>query len=224
MIELKNISKCYGDRKILEIDRLVLNKGETLVIVGPNGSGKSTLLKLLSGVITNDGSELGFDADILYLPQKNLPFSRSVRNNVKFCCKADRSRKNEICDRMLKRLCLSELSNKNARGLSGGESQRLALARVLVNKCDFLLLDEPSSAADIEGNEIIEKAIFDYKAENDCGIIMTTHSPSQAKRLADRIIMLHNGKIVEEGTADELLRNPSTEWGKRFMEFWKIEG
>ena len=115
------------------------------------------------------------------------------------------------------------LADKNAKGLSGGECQRLALGRILINKCDLLLLDEPSSAADIEGTEIIENAIKRYREETGCAILMTTHSPRQALNLADRIIMLREGRIVEEGRPEQLLSAPQTEWGRKFIGMWKID-
>ncbi|MBQ7117725.1 MAG: microcin ABC transporter ATP-binding protein, partial [Clostridia bacterium] len=81
----------------------------------------------------------------------------------------------------------------------------------------------PSSAADIEGTEIIEKAIAEYKNKTGCGILMTTHSPGQARRLADRIVILHKGEIAEEGSPEELLSSPKSLWGKRFIDFWKFD-
>ncbi len=223
MIELRSIKKVYGERTVLDIDSLKINKGETLVIVGPNGSGKSTLLKVLAGIIENDTCKISLNGTVRYLPQQSVPFSKNVRKNISFAYSGDSKEKNKLCDKMIDELRLTPFRNKNAKNLSGGECQRLALGRVLINGCDFLLLDEPSSAADIEGNDIIESAIESYRQKYGCTVIMTTHSPSQAKRLADRIIMLNNGMIAEEGTSEELLKNPRSEWGKRFMEFWKLD-
>lgn len=222
MLEIKNLRKTYGDRTVLDIDSLRINKGETVVIVGPNGSGKSTLLKILSGVIAETEGEINLDGELYYLPQQSIPFRKSVRKNILFSAK-ESADKELRCDKLLEKLGLSHLAEKNAKGLSGGECQRLALGRILINSCDLLLLDEPSSAADIEGTEIIEKAIKEYREETGCAILMTTHSPAQALNLADRIIMLHEGKIVEEGSSQELLSNPKTLWGKKFISMWKID-
>lgn len=221
MIEIKKLTKKYGDRTVLNIESLRVEKGETVVIVGPNGSGKSTLLKILSGTLTKTSGEIISHGDIYYLPQQCIPFRKTVRKNILFSVKND-SERIKRTNEILSLLSLSDFADRSAAGLSGGECQRLALGRVLVNDGDFLFLDEPSSAADIEGTEIIEKAITEYKRRTGCGILMTTHSPGQAKRLADRIIILHNGEIAEEGSPDELLASPKSLWGKRFIDFWKF--
>ena len=220
-MKLLNIKKTYGERTVLDIESLTFNKGETVAIVGPNGSGKSTLLKIIADTIKADKGEIEREGKLLYLPQQSLPFRKSVRKNI-FYTMENSDNKEIRCDEILSKLCLSHLADKNAKGLSGGEAQRLALGRVLVNESDFLLLDEPSSAADIEGTEIIEKAITDYKNKTGCGVIMTTHSPVQALKLAERVIMLCDGKIVEDGRPEELLVNPKTQWGKKFISMWKL--
>lgn len=221
MIQLKSIKKIYGKRTVLDIANITFNKGETVAIAGPNGSGKSTLLKIIADTVKSDGGEIEKDGRILYLPQQSIPFRKSVRQNILFSAGSTYD-KDKRCDEILGITGLSTLADKNARGLSGGECQRLALARVLVNDCDFLLLDEPSSAADIVGAEIIENAIKSYKDKTGCGVIMTTHSPTEARKLADRIIMLCDGKIVEDGKPEEILKNPKTEWGKKFISMWTL--
>ncbi len=221
MIKLNNIKKTYGERTVLDIGDLTFIKGETVAIVGPNGSGKSTLLKIIADVIKADSGDVEKSGRIYYLPQQSVPFRKSVRKNILFSME-NADDKEKRCDEILEELKLTDLAGKNAKGLSGGECQRLTLARVLVNDGDFLLLDEPSSAADIEGTETIEKAIRKYKEKTGCGVIMTTHSPVQALKLADRIIMLDNGKIAEDGNPDELINNPKTDWGKKFISMWKL--
>lgn len=217
MLKVKKLTKVYGDKTVLNIGNLEIKKGQTVVIVGPNGSGKSTLLRIVSGVLSPTGGETETEGTVCYLPQQSVPFSKTVRKN--FLCVSDDKRR---CQELLEELSLDLLADKDAKTLSGGECQRLALGRVLMNKCDFLLLDEPSSAADIESTEIIEEAIIKYKAETGCGILMTTHSPRQAKELADRIIMLNSGEIVEDGHPDSLLDNPTTPWGKKFIDSWRL--
>ncbi len=221
MIKLQNIKKTYGERTVLDIENLSFTKGETVAIVGPNGSGKSTLLKIIADIIKSDGGEIERKAKLYYLPQQSIPFRKSVRKNILFSME-NTVDKEKHCDEILTQLGLISLANKNAKGLSGGEAQRLSLGRILVNDGDFLLLDEPSSAADIEGTELIEKTIINYKNKTGCGVIITTHSPVQALKLADRIIMLCDGKIVEDGKPEELLKNPKTEWGKKFISMWVL--
>ena len=221
MITLKNIKKTYGDRTVLDIENLTFSKGEAVAIVGPNGSGKSTLLKIIADTVKSDGGDIERNGKILYLPQQSVPFRKSVRKNILFSME-NTDNKDKRCDEILEELSLTSLADKNAKTLSGGEAQRLSLGRILVNECDFMLLDEPSSAADIEGTETIEKALARYRDKTGCGVIMTTHSPVQALKLADRIIMLCDGKIVEDGKPEELLHNPKTEWGKKFISMWVL--
>ena len=221
MITLKSIKKTYGDRTVLDIENLTFSKGETVAIVGPNGSGKSTLLKIIADTVKSDGGDIERNGKILYLPQQSVPFRKSVRKNILFSME-NADNKDKRCDEILKELSLTSLADKNAKTLSGGEAQRLSLGRILVNEGDFLLLDEPSSAADIEGAETIEKALTRYREKTGCGVIMTTHSPVQALKLADRIIMLCDGKIVEDGKPEELLHSPKTEWGKKFISMWVL--
>lgn len=222
MIEIKNLTKKYGERTVLNIESLTIKKGETLVIAGPNGSGKSTLLKILSGIAEKTSGEFSVNGTLYYLPQESIPFRKTVRKNLLFSAK-DKIGKEKAAEDIISLLSLTDLADKNASRLSGGECQRLALGRVLINKGDFLFLDEPSSAADIEGTEIIENAIREYKKKTGCGIVMTTHSPGQARRLADRIVILHKGEIAEEGTPEELLSSPKSLWSKKFIDFWDFE-
>lgn len=221
MITLKGIKKTYGERTVLDIETLTFRKGETVAVIGPNGSGKSTLLKIIADTVKADIGELKREGKIYYLPQQSIAFRKSVRKNILFSAE-DSDGKERSCDEILSRLGLSHLADKNAKGLSGGETQRLALGRILINSGDFLLLDEPTSATDIEGTEIIEGALIQYREKTGCGIIMTTHSPAEALKLADRIIMLCDGKILEDGKPADLLKSPKTEWGKKFIGMWTL--
>lgn len=221
MIEVRKAIKTYGDRKVLDVSSLTFRKGETTVIVGPNGSGKSTLLKIIAGIIKADESEISHKGRILYLPQQSVAFSKTVRKNILMCL--DTNDKEEKCDEILRQMNLIHLKDKNAKTLSGGECQRLALSRILVSEADFIILDEPTSAADVEGTEIMEKAICNYKEKYGCGIIMTTHSPKQAKIMGERIIMLCDGRIAEDGNTADILERPKNEWSKKFIAQWKID-
>lgn len=222
MIEIQKAVKKYGDRTVLDVSDLIFRRGETAVIVGPNGSGKSTLLKIIADIIKGDESSISSRGKILYLPQQSVAFSKTVKKNLLFSCENSKD-KEKRCEELLRKLNLYHLKDKNAKTLSGGECQRLALSRILINEADFLVLDEPSSAADIEGMEIMEKAIKEYKEKYGCGIIMTTHSPKQAKTMGDRIIMLCDGRAVEDGKTADILEKPVNEWSKKFISQWKID-
>lgn len=220
MIKAENIVKIYGDRKVLDIKELTVNKGEKTALTGPNGSGKSTLLKIIAGVLPFDGN-LEVKGKVLYLPQKTVPFDMSVLSNVTYSLEGKKKDKEEKAMEALKKAGLQELYKKNALSLSGGEAARLALIRLLVKDCDILLLDEPTGAVDIEGTFIIEELLNEYTASTRCALITATHSPLQAKRLCDRVIMLQKGRIAEDTSPEELLKAPSTDFGKKFVDMWR---
>lgn len=220
VIRCENTVKRYGERTVLDIKELTVNKGSSVALTGANGSGKSTLLKIIAGTTAFEGT-VRASGKILYMPQKIIAFDMSVLSNVTFSLKGRKSEKEERAMAALSRVGLKELYKKNALTLSGGECARLSLARILVNDCDILLLDEPTGAVDIEGTEIIENTVREYISEKERTLIIATHSPLQAKRMADRVIMLQKGSIVEDCSPDELLKAPSTEFGKKFVDMWR---
>lgn len=222
MITVEHILKKYGDRTVLDVSSLQFKKGETTVIAGPNGSGKSTLLKILASTLKADINISEVNGRILYLPQQVVAFSKTVEKNVLFSMN-EKENSESRCREILEETELLHLKDRNAKTLSGGECQRLALSRLLVNKADFLILDEPASAADVEGCEIIERAIKNYQKKYGAGVIMTTHSPKQALTMGDRIIILCDGKVAECGEASEILRNPKNEWSEKFISQWKLD-
>lgn len=203
MIEINKLKKIYGDRCVLDIEKLTVNKGDFVVLKGHNGSGKSTLLKILAGTEKKTEGEIKLDGQLFYLPQQSLPFNRSVRSNILFCLDGDKKSKNELCDKVLEALDLKHLENKNAKTLSGGEAQRLALARLLCRRADIILLDEPSSAADSEGRRLINEIICRYRKETGCTVIMSTHTGELPEGDSIRIIELCDGKIVKEEKTDD---------------------
>ncbi|MBR3766725.1 MAG: ABC transporter ATP-binding protein [Clostridia bacterium] len=220
MIKCENILKKYSDRTVLSIPQLEIKSGESVCLTGANGSGKSTLLKIIAGVIPFEG-KLEAQGSILYMPQKSLCFDMSVLSNVTYSLSGKKKDKEEIAFEALKKVGLEALYKKNASGLSGGEAARLSLARLLVHECDILLLDEPTGAVDIEGTEIIENAVKSFVKENKCTLITATHSPLQAKRMSDRVIMLEKGEKVEDSSPEELLIAPKTDFGKKFVDMWR---
>lgn len=219
MVEIRSLKKSYGERTVLSIESLHIKKGETVALTGPNGSGKSTLLKLLAGVTAPGEGEFSYEGKMLYLPQSSIAFNMSVMKNLTYSMEKPDEK---LCEKVLEELKLTHLKNKNAKSLSGGERQRLAFGRILVNRCDLLLLDEPTSAVDIEGAQIIEKALKKYRKDTGCTVIIATHSPVQAKKIADRIIMLGNGLVQEDLSARDIMINPVSEWGRKFIESWKL--
>lgn len=222
MIEIKSLEKKYGSRTVLSIDSLSIDEGESVVIIGPNGSGKTTLLRILAGTLKPDGGSFGGCGSVLYLPQQSTAFDKTVEKNILFGARGEKEKARQRTAELMILLQLDSLKDKKATTLSGGELQKTALCRLLINDCELLILDEPTNAADIEGAELIRRAVLEYKARNGCTLIMTTHSPAEAKAMASRIIMLHDGRVIEDGSPEKLLENPSTEWGRKFISQWKL--
>lgn len=217
MINITKLKKEYRERTVLDIDKLEIKDGEMLAVAGANGSGKTTLLKILAGQLKRTDGELSLPENVLYMPQQSYAFRGNLLENITLG-KADK----EKGEKLLEKLELSHLKDKKAVSLSGGELQRLSLCRILVRKAELLLLDEPTSACDAKGAELVVEAIKEYRKETGCTVIMTTHSPALAINAADRLIILNNGKIEADGEPLKILNEPKTDWAKSFIAGWKI--
>ena len=218
MIEVKNLKKTYGERTVLDIPSLEIEKGTVVAFAGANGSGKTTLLKILAGTLKASGGEIIKPERVLYMPQQSYAFRGSLLKNVTLGG-ADKTE----AKKLLEKLELARLSEKRASSLSGGELQRLSLCRVLSRNCELLLLDEPTSACDAKGAELVAKAIEEYRTKSGCTVLFSTHSPALALNSAERLVIFNNGKIEADGKPKEVLSNPGTEWAESFIAGWKIE-
>lgn len=218
MTEIKKLTKRLSPTFCIDIDRLVIGDGIT-ALIGPNGSGKSTLLRLVSGQMKPDGGKIESKAENMgYMPQFPYAFRGTVDSNLAIVCKS-RSKRIEIL-----RLCgLGDKIGANTLTLSGGEKQRMFIARMLAGDFGMLLLDEPTSALDVESAGIIRNALTAYSRERNVPVVLSTHSPAEAKGIADEIIMMNEGRAAEHGTPADILINPGTEWGKKFISQWKLD-
>ena len=217
MIEIQDLKKIYGERTVLSIPSLRFENGSSTVLAGANGSGKTTLIKILAGTLKATDGNLTLPQKIRYLPQQSYAFRGNLIKNITLTG-ADEN----TALRLLETMELAHLKEKKASSLSGGELQRLALCRVLAQKCDLLLLDEPTSACDAKGTEIVLNAVKAYRAENDCTLIMSTHSPLLATAGGERLIILGDGEIAADGEPKEVLTHPESDWAKSFITGWKI--
>jgi ABC-type glutathione transport system ATPase component len=227
MITVDSVVKHAGKKRIVDVQKLIVNQGERVALIGANGSGKTTLLRIIAGTLKADEGNVSIETpDIMpyYMPQTSFGFAMSVFDNLKTALPKvmEKEKKQKAIDDVLSLLDLETLAKKRGNKLSGGETQRMALARILITPKKLLLLDEPSSAADIKGIDLIETALLNFCKTNGTTLVMATHSPKQALNLATRVILLQDGKIVESGTPEELLKSPKTEWGRQFMEHWKV--
>src|SRR6056297_908684 len=207
MFELNDLK--YKD--ILEIDNLEIYKGEITCIVGRSGGGKSTFLKLLNNMISSKKGNIKFKGknieeynpiklrrEILMLPQNPVIFSGTIRDNFTITLQYNdlELQNDQRYNELLKKVGLSNQNlDSSAEKLSGGEKQRLALARILLLDPNTLLLDEPSSALDEETEELIIDMVVNFINEKNGTLVMVTHSKEIAKRYADRIITINEGSL-----------------------------
>ncbi len=223
MIELSGITKQYAARTILDIHHLSFEEGRRYALIGVNGSGKTTLLRLLAGALLPDSGSIANvpREDFGYMPQSPYAFGFSVQKNVEIAL-SNHPEPGLQALKTLKAVGMSNLALARGNRLSGGETQRMAFARMIARPRKLLLLDEPTSSTDIRGTDQIEKALLRYASETGCTVILSTHSPAQALRLAQEIIFLDQGRLVECGPADALLSHPQKEATRLFLQHWKI--
>ena len=225
-IEVKSLIKIYDDRKVIDNVSFKVNDGETLAIVGFSGSGKSTILKLICGLTPRDGGEIiTGDGDIAMVFQYSALFdSLNVADNITFALQERRELRKkytqkdlaQIVTQKLELVGLQGIENKFASELSGGMQKRVSFARAIVTEPNTILYDEPTAGLDPISSTLIEDYIVRLKEETNAASIVVTHQMSTIKRTADRVIMLYDGKIVYEGTPDDMLKM-NTEYTKQFV-------
>lgn len=235
-ITFEKLQKSYDGRKVLDIEKGIIKSGSRTAIIGPNGAGKSTLLKILAGLEKADsgfisyGSAERLDAsgkegcdfpqtDITMVFQKPYLVSTTVEKNIAYPMKLRGFSDDEIEKRvaeLAEELGLTSFRKQKAWKLSGGETQKVALARALSFKPKLLLLDEPTANIDPYTTAEIEKMLI--KASEYATIVLITHNLAQAKRVCDEAMMLHEGKVIEFGPCEEVLLKPSSTETRRFVE------
>jgi molybdopterin-binding protein len=214
--ELKDVTKAYGNKVVVDSVSLQIHEGEIFALLGPNGSGKSTILKIFAFIENPTSGEVNFLGESVNFKrtekvrlqstlvfQKTTVFSSSVYNNVAYGLKIRRVPKAERdleVRNALKLVKLEGFEKRNALKLSGGEQQRVAIARALVLKTKLLLLDEPTANLDPKNARILEDVIETVNRENKVTIVMATHNMFQAKTLPHRIALMNEGKITEVGS------------------------
>ena len=222
-MNLPPLSKSFAGRRVLDLPALTLADGQIHAVIGANGSGKSTLVRLLAGVMPPDGGAPPFPRGrrpaIGYMPQHSYAFQMSARRNLLLTSGPGGG---DRADGLLTDLGLDKLAGQNARRLSGGETARMALARVLMGSWQLLLLDEPTAALDVEATLRAERAVLDYRARTLCTVVWVTHSLKQAERTADRVLFLQSGQLVEQGPADRVLRAPARPETRAFLDFYSL--
>ena len=213
---LPAFSKTYEGRTVLDFPGMEVLPGKIYAVIGANGSGKSTFAKILAGVLKADDRFKAVDC-IGYMPQKNYAFRMSVQKNL-WLNGDDRMLANWLMDA----LQIRELSLKRADKLSGGETARMALARLMMKNYELVLLDEPTAPMDMETTLLSEELIRRYVTGSNCALILVTHSLQQARRIADAVWYFHKGMLLEAGDTATVLDSPQQPETRQFLDFYGI--
>lgn len=221
-IEVKNLVKIYDDKRVIDNVSFKVDNGETLAIVGFSGSGKSTILKMICGLTEKDGGEIiTSKGDIAMVFQYSALFdSLNVADNISFALRERKELRNKYSEKELREIVSKKLELVGLKGieykfpseLSGGMQKRVSFARAIVTEPNTILYDEPTAGLDPISSTLIEDYIVRLKEETNAASIVVTHQMSTITRTANKVIMLYGGKIVFNGTPEEMLRqdNPYT--------------
>ena len=219
MTDIKELKKKFPSGFCLNIDNLSFPDGARIALIGPNGSGKSTLLSVLAGALKADSGIIksSFHKDeIGYQPQNPYVFRGTVEYNIRLGLKG-----NADLDEIVKKCKLTDLLDKRADRISGGEKQRVCFARMLAGNYKFLLLDEPFSAADIETSRELTDCLVSFCKKNGTTLIVSTHTPAQALSCATDVLILNNGSVSDYSDVSAL-RNPESVFGRTFISQWSL--
>lgn len=225
-IEVKNLTKAFDERKVLDDISFKVEDGETLAVVGFSGSGKSTILKLICGLLTPDNGEITTTGgEIAMVFQYSALFdSLNVADNIAFALHERKDLRNKYSEKEIRNIVseklelvgLKGIENKFPSELSGGMQKRVSFARAIVTEPKTILYDEPTAGLDPISSTLIEDYIVRLKEETHASSIVVTHQMSTIQRTANRVIMLYDGKIVYEGTPEDMLKQ-DTPYTKQFV-------
>jgi len=232
-LELADVSFEAGGKRLIKDFSCRLDAGPRTIVLGPNGAGKSLLLRLCHGLIRPTAGHIrwqGVDPGVKQgmVFQRPVMLRRSVAANVDYGLKlrgVPILRRRAVVDDMLGRTGLRRLADRPARVLSFGEQQKLALARVWALKPEVLFLDEPTASLDPAATHAVEELI-DAMHREGTRIVMTTHDLGQAKRIADEVMFIHRGRLLEWAPADRFFARPDNDLAQAFVRgellWWRL--
>ena len=236
MIEIKHLNKYFGDLHVLKDINLTVKRGEKLVMIGPSGSGKSTLIRCVdyleeptSGEVVIDGTpltkknhlEMARKYSSMVFQQFNLYPNMTVLGNLTLAPiklqKKSKEEATEIAIAALKRVGMAHKAGEYPQNLSGGQQQRIAIARALCAQTKIILFDEPTSALDPETIQEVLDVMVRLAHEKNITMVVVTHEMGFARNVADRIVFMADGQIIEEGTPEHFFTNPKNERVRQFL-------
>lgn len=222
VLRIEHLSKSYGKRMVLRDISMIARQGESVGLLGPNGAGKTTAFYCITGQLNATGGQIFLNSQdithlpfyqrarlhIGYLPQENSVFrGMTVEQNIMSILEVvepDKKKRKQKLDALLDEFAISSLRHSPATALSGGERRRVEIARALANDPKFILLDEPFAGIDpIAVNEI--RSLVSQLKNRGLGVIITDHNVRETLGITDRSYVLHDGKILKQGTTDEII-------------------
>ncbi|QWE30022.1 energy-coupling factor ABC transporter ATP-binding protein [Polynucleobacter sp. Adler-ghost] len=218
-IEFKDVIVKSDGRIILDIPHAVIPADRICACIGPNGAGKTTFLKLIDGLIKPDSGTVNHSSGPIKssLVLHHTPMIKaSARTNMSMVTDSDPSISSIAIDAVMEQIGLSHLANSPAHKLSAGERQKLCLGRVILQKPNLILLDEPTANLDPNTTEQVEEIIRQFKCQGS-DVIFTSHQLAQVQRIAEYIIFIDQGQIKEKGPVGPFFANPQTQAAKRYL-------
>ncbi len=242
LLKLEHVKKTYGDTEIFGDLNLTVHKGEVVVIIGPSGCGKSTLLRCMNGLEPIQGGRITLRGEVVDGEARNIAEIRqkigmvfqsyelfphkTILDNVTLAPrkvqKRSRAEVEEEARQRLARVGLSDKTDSFPRQLSGGQKQRVAIVRALCMHPEVMLFDEVTAALDPEMVREVLDTMLEL-AKQGSTMVIVTHEMSFARAVADRIVFLDQGEIVEEGKPEDFFTNPKTERAKKFLNTFTFE-
>ncbi len=235
IMQFKNVKKVYNANIILDDFNLDIYKGEFLTVIGSSGSGKTTVLKMINALVEPDEGDvivkgksnkyvdkIRLRRNIGYAVQGSILFPHmDVYKNISYVLdlnKEDKKKSKETVYKWMEIVSLDKsLAHRYPNELSGGEAQRVSIARALVSGAEILLMDEPFSAVDEITRRKLQDEILNIYKKTGITIVFITHDINEALKLSSRILVMNKGKIEQIGTKDEILNNPKSEFVKRLV-------
>jgi ABC-type multidrug transport system, ATPase component len=223
--------KMYGDKRVLDIEHLGFEEGNVYCVLGLNGSGKSTLMECIAGINHLTGGSILYDGvdgmehakkSISIMLQKPYLFNSTGIGNIESGLRFRKLEDDEIrarIEKYTKYFDIEHLFNKNARKLSGGEGAKIAMLRTAVVKTELTIFDEPTASMDMESTIQAESLIRDMAGGKNT-VIMVTHDLYQARRIADYVIFLDRGRVIEWGKKDRVLNNPESKLVRQILNIY----
>lgn len=242
LLNIEHVKKSYGENEILKDFNLTVHKGEVVVVIGPSGCGKSTLLRCINGLEPIQDGKISLRQEIIDGKAKNIaqirqkigmvfqsyelfPHKTILENIILAPMKVQkRSRKEAVgeAEKLLARVGLRDKKDSYPRQLSGGQKQRVAIVRALCMHPEIMLFDEVTAALDPEMVREVLDTMLEL-ARQGSTMVIVTHEMSFAKAVADRVIFLDQGRIVEEGKPEEFFSHPKTERAQKFLHTFEFE-